>query len=235
MFNFCFVLFIIGYVFSQVDTEPKEALVRQGDRVTLQCRYGQPLDYCTFNLPDGRVFRTGYGPKDGFDNYETNLESGRCGIVILQANQNISGQVKCNLGDKKGDEVQGHIEVIVGVEPREPQILDAAPNSQDRPLVKDSILEKNCVVEDGRPPANISFYLGSNEIVDPSIVRFPEYYESKENNNLTTVVRGLKYRVRAEDNGQFITCRAEHFAYPEGYSDTKFQLFVECKKIPFFI
>lgn len=115
------------------------------------------------------------------------------------------------------------------VQPRDPQILDAEPGSQDRPLVIDDILAKNCVVENGRPPANISFYLDNDEIIDTNMVGFPEYYESKENNNLTTVVRGLHYRVRAEDNQKFITCRSSHFAYQDGFADTRFQLVVQCK------
>lgn len=118
---------------------------------------------------------------------------------------------------------------VFTVQPRDPQILDAEPGSQDRPLLVDSVLAKNCVVENGRPPANISFYLDNDEIIDPNMVGFPEYYESKENNDLTTVVRGLHYRVRAEDNQKFITCRSHHFAYVDSYADTRFQLVVQCK------
>lgn len=82
--------------------------------MNLQCRSGQPLDYCTFTLPNGDKFRTGFGPKDGFDNYDTDLKSGRCGISIPRTEASYSGEVKCNLGVASGDEFQGIIFVTVG-------------------------------------------------------------------------------------------------------------------------
>lgn len=81
----------------------------------MSCRSGQPLDYCVFNFPNGQKFRTGFGPKDGFDDFETSLPEGRCGITILRAEASYSGQVKCNLGvSGAGDEFQGVIEMVIG-------------------------------------------------------------------------------------------------------------------------
>lgn len=114
------------------------------------------------------------------------------------------------------------------VPPREPQWIDDRPSPNKDRLVKDDLFDKVCGVEGGRPPANITFYLDNDEITDPNVAHQVEYYDNNYDNN-TSAVRRLSYRLRADDDGKTITCRALHFAYPEGHSDVPFKLRVFCK------
>lgn len=89
-----------------------------------------------------------------------------------------------------------------------------------------------CGVEGGRPPANITFYLDNNELTDPNVVHQIEHYDNNYDNN-TSAVRRISYRLRAEDDGKTLTCRATHFAYPDGHADVPYKLRVYCKSIIF--
>lgn len=112
--------------------------------------------------------------------------------------------------------------------PHEPQwIEDRQDNGRNR-LIKDDVFDKVCGVDGGRPPANITFLLDNEEITDPNVVHQIEYYDNNYDNN-TSAVRRLNYRLRAEDDGKKIICRAIHFAYPDGFADVPYNLRVFCK------
>lgn len=79
---------------------------------------------------------------------------------------------------------------------------------------------------DGRPGANVSFFLDNEELVNG--VPPPEEYNQ---NDAITVVRSVKFRIEDQDNGKTLTCRAEHFAYPNGFKEIKAHLQVNCKEL----
>lgn len=112
------------------------------------------------------------------------------------------------------------------VEPRSPQF----ETFTNQALVKDNVFEDRCIVADGRPGANISFFLDNEEIVRG--VSPPEEYNQTDT---VTVVRQIRFTISDQDNGKTLTCRAEHFAYPNGYKETKAQLRVHCKILLLYI
>lgn len=116
--------------------------------------------------------------------------------------------------------------------PRTPQWVEidtdnSRYSNQQQQQRKGDTFNKACIVEGGRPPANISFYLGNEEITDPNVAGPTEVVVERENTTVTS--RRISYKLRAEDDGKTITCRALHFAYPEGHADTPTNLRVNCK------
>lgn len=112
------------------------------------------------------------------------------------------------------------------VEPRTPQF----EHFTGQPLDKGTIFDDQCVVADGRPGANISFFLDNEELVHG--VAAPEELDQ---NGAITVVRRVAFRIEDQHNGKTLTCRAEHFAYPNGFKETKALLRVNCKRLVSYI
>lgn len=90
-------------------------------------------------------------------------------------------------------------------------------------------IEAECSSTDGRPAANITWYLndqplgaGSSEVVD----------SKTENTTYYTVYSRLHYRLKPEDHTKPLICRAYHPGYPEGFLDTRHQLSVSYRPIP---
>lgn len=108
------------------------------------------------------------------------------------------------------------------VEPRAPQF----ETFTNQALAKGNVFEDRCIVADGRPGANISFFLDNEELVHG--VAAPEEYNQ---NDAITVVRRVSFKIEDQHNGKTLTCRAEHFAYPNGFKETKAQLRVNCKRL----
>lgn len=89
------------------------------------------------------------------------------------------------------------------------------------------VLQASCVVRDGRPVANISWYLNEEPLYN-SEVSMPTIMElAKE--NLQTKVQNMTRVLQASDNGKSLRCVAFHPAYPEGRAETSRQLDVKCK------
>lgn len=91
------------------------------------------------------------------------------------------------------------------------------------------LLQASCIVRDGRPVANISWFLNEDplygsELSMPTIVDL-----AKE--NLQSKVQNLSRILQASDNGKFLRCVAFHPAYPDGRAETSRQLDVKCMYI----
>jgi len=216
----------------QVEIEPRFPVVRLGDPLELRCKAPieagsrLPLLYCRFEIPGEEPIRVSPNlRKPGFSWLgEQGLEQGECGITIQRVDNRNNGKVNCTLGPvDKPNELIGSVELIVGVAPRQPQWLNEQIDSNRNRLVKDDSFDRVCGVDGGRPPPNITFYLDNDEITDPRMVHDMEYFDNGSDNN-TAVVRRLEYKLRAEDDGKTITCRAMHFAYPDGHADEPYQL-----------
>ncbi|XP_063708024.1 fasciclin-3 isoform X2 [Culicoides brevitarsis] len=215
----------IGLVFaqSQVIVEPTVATVRDGQNVTLLCRGRNPLLYCRFEFPGMEsAIRVSERGGNNYVYYGNGFQSGDCGLQLYRTDLRNNGKVKCFLGYAE-EEDTGLIDLVVGVEPAPPHFESF--NSQ--PITKGNKFEDRCIVENGRPGANISFYLDNEEIVNG--VSNPEEYNQ---NGVVNVVRRIAFTIEDFHNGKTLTCRSEHFAYPGGMKEVSAHLRVNYAPVP---
>lgn len=114
---------------------------------------------------------------------------------------------------------------MIAKAPHPPQIS----LSNNEQLEAGNDLEAECSSTDGRPAANITWYLndqplgaGSSEVVD----------SSAEGTTYYTVYSRLRFRLKPEDHTKALICRAYHPGYPEGFSDTRHQLNINFRPVP---
>lgn len=109
----------IGIISAQRDiiVEPREATVRNGDKVTLLCRSPRPLLYCRFEVPNMKPFRVSEEASSDQDHayYGNGLKQGDCGVQLNRVELKNNGKVNCSFGYVDNtDEGSGTIDLIVG-------------------------------------------------------------------------------------------------------------------------
>lgn len=118
-----------------------------------------------------------------------------------------------------------NLSLVIAKAPHPPQIT----LSNNEQLEAGNEIEAECQSTDGRPAANITWYLndqplgsGTSEVVD----------SSAEGTTYYTVYSRLHYRLKPEDHTKNLICRAIHPGYPEGFADTRTQLNVNYRPVP---
>ncbi|XP_065089730.1 fasciclin-3-like isoform X2 [Ochlerotatus camptorhynchus] len=220
--------FVVCAIFSaiitaqvQVDTDPKEILVTENQRnVSLLCRLGRPIQFCTIALPHSNQvsLRPGEPQKDGMTYFGAGFEAGACGVTIDRITTAHNGELKCTLFDGQGFE--GTINVVVAVAPKPPQIQLVKPSSAVSFEV-DTEMEVHCGAEFGSPAAELFWFLDNEPIYEG--VSQPEYREEEQGYSVFVSLRRI---IHASDSGKRLICRAKHIAYPEGMSETSLQITV---------
>ncbi|KAF4523023.1 hypothetical protein B566_EDAN007453 [Ephemera danica] len=161
-------LLLIGCIYSiviraqrllQVDVQPRELLVREGDEFQFVCRAGRPIDTCRIEMPSGRVASLVPNVQiTDFEYFGAGLQSGHCGLRVFQANTTHSGIFKCLMKSAESeDDIQGQMKLIVAVAPETP---DLRLYKRNQLYNVGDIFQATCVVRNGRPVANISWYFG---------------------------------------------------------------------------
>lgn len=89
------------------------------------------------------------------------MDHGQCGFTIRRATDENNGEIKCTLGlANEAQESVGTMSLVVAKAPKIPE-LDLSHGTDGLNVYKvDDILQATCVVRDGRPVANISWFLG---------------------------------------------------------------------------
>ncbi|XP_044261126.1 fasciclin-3 isoform X1 [Tribolium madens] len=233
--NALFVVFLIGVVFAQgaqVEVEPREVLVLPGSNVTVMCRVGVPLQYCRVEIPGMQPLNLNSKlSNNDVAYYGAGLPAGQCGFRINQVTERNNGMIKCTLGiETEPMESIGMVQLIVAKAPRLPE-LDLSRGTDSVNIYKiNDVLQASCIVKDGRPVANISWYLDneplySNDLSMPTVIDL-----AKE--NLQSKVQNLTRVLQASDNGKHLRCVAFHPAYPDGRAETARQLDVKFAPLP---
>lgn len=231
------IIFVFGIMqalwAAQVDVVNKELLVLPGQNATFLCRVGVALQYCRIELPGGKTFNLNkLLPSNGEVSYYGNgLDAGQCGVNIHQVTEEDNGVVKCTLGiPSETAESVGTMSLIVAKAPKQPE-LDLSRGTDSLRVYKiNDVLEASCIVRDGRPVANISWYL-DEEPIDNVALKMPTVIDlAKE--NLQSTVQNFSRVLQPIDNGRFLRCVAFHPAYPGGHSETKRQLDVKFPPLP---
>ncbi|XP_017785393.1 PREDICTED: fasciclin-3 isoform X2 [Nicrophorus vespilloides] len=200
-----------------VDVSPKEAVVLPGRNVSFLCRVGVPLQYCRVELPGSRSFNLNTKlsqTRNRVTYYGAGLSAGQCGFTIEQVTEEDNGKIKCYLGlETESQEAIDSVQLTVAKAPKSPE-LDLSRGTDSLRVYKiHDVLQASCVVRDGRPVANISWYLDDEPIVGdglsmPTIIDF-----AKE--DLHSKVQNLTRTLQPSDNGKLLKCVASHPALPE--------------------
>lgn len=211
------------------DANPKYVATQEGQQIDLMCRIAQPITSCRFIIP-GEPIEIKLNPSwtrtDNFRYFGTGLENGQCGLSILNVHEEYHGNASCVLDPNDGlADAVGNIEIIIAKAPQNPTIN---LSSQEQ-LEAGNEIEAECSSVDGRPAANITWYLndqplgtGQLEIVD----------SPNEGTTFYTVYSKLRYRLKPEDHTKNLICRSYHPGYPEGFADTRLQLNVNYRPVP---
>ncbi|KAL3271904.1 hypothetical protein HHI36_022374, partial [Cryptolaemus montrouzieri] len=213
-----------GCLGAHVEVSPSEALVLPRQNVTFVCRVAVPLQYCRAEIPGEGTKNLGPSiPSDGkVKYYGAGLNAGQCGFTIDNVDERHNGVVKCTLGmTTESQESVGKMHLIVARPPKVPELeISKGPDNLREYKIHDTI-QASCLVRDGRPVANISWFLDSEPIYDglsmPTVVEI-----AKE--NLQSKSQNMTRQLRASDNGKRLRCVAYHPAYSNGAQETGKQL-----------
>ncbi|XP_062564234.1 fasciclin-3-like isoform X2 [Armigeres subalbatus] len=224
----CFVVCAIFSVLItaqvQVDTDPKEIVVTENQRnVSLLCRVGRPIQFCTFTLPNSNqqvVLNPDNPGKDGMSYFGAGFQAGACGVTIDRITTAHNGQLKCSLFDTDRSN-EGFINVVVAVAPEQPQIQLERPTSASAFEVNTEMVA-HCIARYGNPAASLYWFLDNEPIYEG--VSQPEYQE--EENQGYSVYVTLRRHILASDSGKHLICRAKHVAYRDEMSETSLQIVV---------
>ncbi|XP_075152842.1 fasciclin 3 isoform X4 [Haematobia irritans] len=199
---------------AQVNVEPNTAVLNEGDPTELLCRYAHhPITYCRIEIPgEPKVFNLSpdWNKTPGFTYFGKGLQNGECGVNIQRVKAINNGQVKCNLG-VQGEELSGTIDLVVALRPKQPLVELITKPDHEGYFSEGVTFQARCIVPDGRPAANISWFLdnepankqlGNAEVVDSNT--------PGSNLELYTTIQSIKWTLGAEDNGRKIICRSHH-------------------------
>ncbi|XP_037958936.1 fasciclin-3 [Teleopsis dalmanni] len=196
--------------YGQVNVEPNTALLNQGDPTELLCRYGRSINYCRFEIPGEKVLNLSpeWIKSDNFRYYGGGLASGQCGVSIKSVKAINNGQVKCSLG-VEGEELTGTIDLVVALRPKQP-IITVLEKPDRGYFTEGSLFVARCVVRDGRPAANISWffdnYPAQGRVGQLNVVASND----SQNVQLFNTEQDIQWHLGPEDNGRMLTCRSHH-------------------------
>ncbi|XP_045465832.1 fasciclin-3 isoform X2 [Harmonia axyridis] len=213
-----------GFLCARVEITPSVILVLPGHNVTFVCRVAERLQYCRVEIPgeDSKNLNPDIPSSGNVKYYGLGLESGQCGFTINSVSERNNGMIKCTLGiPRESQESVGTMQLIVAKPPQVP-VMEVSKGSDNVGVYKiHDTIHASCSVNDGRPAANISWFLDDIPILEdlsmPTIVEIAkENFQSKSQN--------LTRQLRASDNGKRLRCVAQHPAYPNGQQETSRQL-----------
>lgn len=115
--------------------------------------------------------------------------------------------------------------------PQQPIIELLTKPNRDGYYAEGTEFQARCSVRDGRPPANISWYLDSmpaNKRTDPlQILSTP----TNDNVELSTSVQEIRWHLSSEDSNRKLVCRSHHQTDRESVppQEAAYQIMVRCK------
>ncbi|KAF2894388.1 hypothetical protein ILUMI_11783 [Ignelater luminosus] len=148
-------------------------------------------------------------PFEGISYYGSGLQAGQCGITIDHVKDSHSGQIKCALGiQTELQESSAVMHLTVARPPRPPQLDIIRDSDHFWAYRVGDILHATCIVRDGRPVANISWYLDEEPI--PYSQLSPPKIDGDKASDLLSISQNLTKELRPSDNGKALKCVANH-------------------------
>jgi CD80-like C2-set immunoglobulin domain len=196
--------------------EPSRVEKTEGESVDIMCRFGKSIERCKFIGPNSLVYKLSekFPERDDFRYIGQGLESGQCGLRILSLDRKHEGNWTCelDLGDGS-DDILGFAEVIIARAPQQPQLHVDDQNN----LRESGDLYAECAFRDGRPNANVRWFIGNEEFNS-------HREEMTEQNGYEIVTSRFQSVLKADQNLMNLVCRIEHPAFAEGFTNTSHQL-----------
>ncbi|XP_055386198.1 uncharacterized protein LOC129615145 [Condylostylus longicornis] len=193
-----------------------------GDSATIICQNPGKFDYCRFVVPsplEPNGIKT-YVLSDKFHSTDPNiayfgngLDNGHCGIRIQSVQEQLNGNITCSAAVGP-NEFSGLVNLFIARAPLEPVIEQEGPPSRNGYEVGQRITWK-CIVRDGRPPAQIQWFIKDGEQYLPINSMNPRHrFETQEDfsSQLFTSIQELERTILVEDDGKFLVCRSIHEA-----------------------
>ncbi|XP_046741539.1 fasciclin-3 isoform X7 [Diprion similis] len=197
----------------------RETTVRVGQNLTILCSVGVPLRTCRVEVPrETTVYlEPNQPPEDGIGWYGKSLEAGECGVQISQIKATHDGIFKCGLTPKSArSESYKTLRIIVAKAPFMPEMMVYPGRRGDpRNFEKGETLKVGCSVKGGRPAANVSIFLGDEQI------GLEERPVIRDSNNDTLVIQNATRVLSWTDNGKVLRCDATHLALDRPLSATR--------------
>lgn len=111
-----------------------------------------------------------------------------------------------------------------------PPELDTQPCSRSDICEVDDVFQAVCISHDGRPPAQIEWYLDDQRITEGlGMIEIGESLTS-QNTTLYTSSQKISRTLRASDDTKNLICRTPHITdRGQPPQQTQFQLHVKCK------
>ncbi|XP_030384142.1 fasciclin-3 isoform X3 [Scaptodrosophila lebanonensis] len=212
VFAFLAAILTEATTYGQVNVEPNTALLNEGDRTELLCRYGRAINYCRIEIPgEQKVLNLSpeWSKTPGFTYYGAGLNAGQCGVSIERVKASNNGQVKCSLG-VEGEELSGTIDLVVALRPQQPIIELISKPDREGFFNENTLFNARCIVRDGRPPANITWYIddmpAQKRVTPLEILSTP----TNDNVELSTSVQEIQFHLAPEDSNRKLVCRSHH-------------------------
>lgn len=216
LFFICITSLQVIYAAPPVEIRPTKIILQEGETLTAMCRVGIAIDYCRWTVPgyNGLNLSPRIGPHEGIRYYGKSLENGECGITIQQVREKHNGILSCNLGYRtEPAESTGNMTLVIAKAPKAPTINVSRGSFAPDTFQEGETIRAECRIENGRPVANISWFIGSEPIYDG--LTSPVVEDAGHGGQKTikqTVTRQLKY----SDNGKDLRCVAGHIALGPG-------------------
>ncbi|CAD7079919.1 unnamed protein product [Hermetia illucens] len=221
--------------YAQIDVDPKQVTLTEGEKTSLLCRSGNKINYCRFIVPGASqvlvLSETWPSKTPGYSYFGQGLAAGQCGVTIDRVIPQNHGQAKCFLGIE-GDEIEGQIELTVALPPHRPE-LEVISKPPRNFFEADETLQARCISRDGRPAANISWFLNDEPILEGlGVPETAETTAADGTSKLFTSVQEIKRRLQPSDDGKFLVCRTSHIADRGQENMVKQQLLVKYLPLP---
>jgi hypothetical protein len=196
---------------------------QEGDQVDILCTFGNAISRCDFDMPNNERLKLRPDWDGRYPNYKyygTGLENGQCGLTIMKLGREHEGNITCRLDLNDGsDDILGVIPVEIAKAPREPMLTVVDGNR----LQANTEFQAQCEFKDGRPSANLSWYLDNDRIYP----RTPEYstqphHDSDDDSIIIT--SHITHYLTPDDHLKRLICRLDHPAFPNGFTNTSQQL-----------
>lgn len=161
-------------------------------------------------IPNMNLIQLSYDSNNQDYSYFGNgLAKGECGIHLHRVDVRNEGEIECIMGHwELGKEEIALLNLVVGIEPTQPKF----ENFNLQTFYAGETFYDRCIVSHGRPAPNVTFDFQGEEIITGS----EELYNQTDS---ITVFKSVTFNLTKSHHMRKLTCRADHFAYPEGYKE----------------
>ncbi|KAG5676881.1 hypothetical protein PVAND_006685 [Polypedilum vanderplanki] len=218
------VLFASVHCQRVANTNPSHVTKQEGDSVDLLCSFGKAISRCDFDMPNNErlKLRPDWDRNDNYRYYGEGLDKGQCGLKILRLERKHEGNVTCRLDLNDGsDDIIGVIIIEIAKAPQEPVLTISDSNR----LFANSEFQAQCTFRDGRPSANLSWYL-DNERIYPKTPDYSIQPHENSDDDSAVITSHITHYLTPDDNLKKLICRLDHPAFENGFTNTSQQLYV---------